>query len=181
MLWLARRVVWCLEMSDKKVVGRNVFVGVGAVCVVLSVALAFLVVSYALMLRDKDSVIASLNVQVGDKDAEIAGLQNQLAQKNATIDGLEAAKLVSVGLKAEENRTGQAYYVRVYGYVVNVGVNATDDAAIHVVLYQTGGVVANDTYVDLGSISGEAFVSVDAKVYYEGSRIVSTSMILEWS
>jgi len=169
-------------MSGKKVVGRNVVVGVGALCVVLSVALAYLVVSYALMLRDKDSLIGSLSAQVGDKAAEIAGLQNQLVQKNAEIDGLEAAKLVSVNLKAEDNRAvGQAHYVRVYGYVVNVGTDAADNATIHVVLYQSGSVVAKDTYKDLGSVGGEAAVSIDTKVYYEGSAIVSTSMVLEWA
>jgi hypothetical protein len=50
-----------------------------------------------------------------------------------------------------------------------------------VVLQQSGGVVAKDTYVDLGSVGGESFVSVDTKVYYEGSEIVVASMVLEWT
>jgi hypothetical protein len=95
----------CLEMSGKKVVSRNVVIGVGVLCVVLSIALAYSVVSYVLMLRDKDSLIASLNAQIvdlggqpsqtpseSDKDAQIAALQDQLAQKNAEIASLKAAK-----------------------------------------------------------------------------------------
>jgi len=178
----------CLEMSDKKVVSRNVVIGVGALCVVLSIALAYSVVSYALMLRDKDSLIDSLNAQIADlggqpsqtpsesdKDAQIAALQDE-------IDSLRAAKLVSVNLKAEDNRSiVETPYVHVYGYVVNVGNNTADDAKVHVVLQQSGGVVANDTYADLGSVGGESVVSVDTKVYYEGSEIVIASLVLEWT
>jgi hypothetical protein len=172
-------------MSGKKVVSRNVVIGVGALCVVLSIALAYSVVSYALMLRDKDSLIDSLNAQIvalggqpqggGDKDALIAALQDE-------VDSLRAAKLISVDLKAEDNRSVvETPFVHVYGYVVNVGNSTADDAKIHVVLQQSGGVVANDTNVDLGSVDGKSFVSVDAKVYYEGSEILTASMVLEWT
>jgi hypothetical protein len=175
-------------MSGKKVVSRNAVMVVGALCVVLSIALAYSVVSYALMLRDKDSLIDSLNAQIvalggqagqapsgSDKDALIAALQDEL-------DGLRAAKLISVGLKAEDNRSSsQAPFVRVYGYVVNVGNSTANDAKIHVVLQQSGGVVAKDTYVDLGSVDGESSVSVDTKVYYEGNEIITASMVLEWT
>jgi len=172
-------------MSDKKAVSRNVVIGVGALCVVLSIALAYSVVSYALMLRDKDSLIDSLNAQIVDLGGQpglIADLQDQLAKKNAEIDSLKTAKLVSVNLKAEDNRSiVQAPFVHVYGYVVNVGNSTAADAKIHVVLQQSGGVVANETYVDLGSVGGGSVVSVDTKVYYEGSEIVIASMVLEWT
>lgn len=182
-------------MSEKKVVGRSVVIGVVALCVVLLIALSFVVVSYTLLLRDKDSLIASLNVQivalggdpsqsqgVSDKDAQIAALLDQLAQKNVEINSLMAAKLVSVNLQAEDSRASvQAPYVNVSGYVVNVGNSTADDAKIHVVLQQSGGVVAKDTYVNLGSVDGEAVVSVDTKVYYEGSEIVLASLVLEWT
>jgi hypothetical protein len=175
-------------MSEKKVVSRNVVIGVGALCVVLSIALAYSVVNYALMLRDKDSLIDSLNAQIvdlggqpgqtpseSDKDALIAALQDE-------IDSLRAAKLISVNLKAEDNRSiVETPYVHVYGYVVNVGNNTADDAKIHVVLQQSGGVVAKDTYINLGSVGGESVVSVDTKVYYEGSAIVLASLVLEWT
>jgi len=139
-------------------------------------------------LRDKDSLIASLNAQIvalggnpsqpqggSDKDALIAALQDE-------IDSLKAAKLVSVNLKAEDNRSiVETPYVHVYGFVVNVGNYTADDARVHVVLQQSGGVVANDIYISLGSVGGESVVSVDAKVYYEGSEIVIASLDLEWT
>jgi hypothetical protein len=175
-------------MVEKKVVSRSVLIVVGVLCVVLSVALFFSLVSYALMLRDKDSQIDSLNAQIvalggnvsqsqgqSDKDALIAALQDEVAI-------LSAAKLVSVSLKAEDNRSVvQTPFVHVYGYAVNFGNNTANDAKIHVVLQQSGGVVANDTYVNLGSIGGESVVSVDTKVYYEGSAIVLASLVLEWT
>jgi hypothetical protein len=175
-------------MSGKKVVSRNVVMVVGALCVVLSIALVYSLFSYALMLRDKDSLIDSLNAQIADlggqagqtpsesdKDALIAALQDEVAS-------LSAAKLVSVNLKAEDNRSVvQTPFVHVYGYVVNFGNNTANDAKIHVVLQQSGGVVANDTYINLGSVGGESVVSVDTKVYYEGIEIALASLVLEWT
>jgi hypothetical protein len=95
---------------------------------------------------------------------------------------LQAAKLISVNLKAEDNRSiVQTPYVHVYGYVVNVGNNTANDAKIHVVLQQSGGVVAKDAYIDLGSVGGESVVSVDTKASYEGSEIALASLDLEWT
>jgi hypothetical protein len=175
-------------MVEKKVVSRSVLIVVGVLCVVLSVALFFSLVSYALMLRDKDSQIDSLNAQIvalggnasqsqgqSDKDALIAALQDEVAS-------LSAAKLVSVNLKAEDNRSSvQTPFAHVYGYVVNFGNNTANDARVHVVLQQSGGVVANDSYINLGSVGGESVVSVDTKVYYEGSEISTASLVLEWT
>jgi hypothetical protein len=176
------------KVGEKKVVSRNVVIGLGALCAILLVALVYSFVNYTSVLRDKDSLIDSLNAQIvalggnpsqsqggSDKDALIAALQDE-------IDSLKAAKLVSMNLKAEDNRSiVQTPYVHVYGYVVNVGNNTADDAKIHVILQQSGNVVAKDTYIDLGSVGGEAFVSVDTKVYYEGNEIALASLVLEWT
>lgn len=182
-------------MSEKRVVSRNVLALVGVLCVVLFVGLIYLAVSYTSMSRDKDMLIDSLTAQVvalggnpnqpqnvSDKDALIAALQNELALKNSEINSLKAAKLVSVNLKAEDNRSNaQTPCVHVYGYVVNFGNSTAENSKIHVVLQQSGGVVAKDTYVDLGSVNGESVVSVDTRVYYEGSAIVTASLVLEWT
>jgi hypothetical protein len=182
-------------MSGKRVVSRNVALGAAGLCVVLLCALIFSVAYFALALRDKDALIASLNSEIvalggdpsqsqggSDKDALIAALQDELVRLNGEISGLCAAKLVSVGLKAEDNRpNSQSPYVLVSGYVVNFGNSTANDAKIHVVLQQSGGVVAKDTYINLGSIAGESFATVDMKVYYEGSAITFASMNLEWT
>jgi hypothetical protein len=123
----------------------------------------------------------SLNAQIVD----LGGQPSQTpsgSDKDAQIAALQAAKLISVNLKAEDNRSiVQTPYVHVYGYVVNVGNNTANDAKIHVVLQQSGGVVAKDTHINLGSVGGESVVSVNTKVYYEDSEIVTASMVLEWT
>jgi len=195
---------------------RNVAIGVGVLCVVLLIALAYSVTTYTSMLQNKDAQISALDTQIAnlggqpdpnlgasDIDAQIANLQNQIAdlqnqltQKNADIDSLnaqiaslnsqinnlKAPKLISVNLKAEDTRPWLSTpYVHVYGYVVNVGTNTAYNAKVHVVLYQSGNVIAKDTYVDLGSIGGESSKSVDTNVYYEGSEITDQTVTLEWT
>ena len=167
---------------------KNSVIGLGVLCSILMVALFYSVVTYTRMLQDKDSIIASLSGVGSDKDTIISDLQNQINQKNSQIsslnsqiDSLKSAKVVSVNLKAEDSRPFlQTPRVHVYGYVVNVGTNTAFNKKIHVVLYQSGGVVAEDTYINLGSVGGEQAISVDTNVFYEGSEIVDDSITLEW-
>lgn len=177
-------------MSQKKPINR-IAIGVGALCVVLLIALAYSVVNYTSMLQDKDRQIqywidlyngkSSTSPDTSNKDAIIADLRNRLAQKDNEIDSLKAPNLISVNMKYEDNRPFlQDAYMRVYGYVVNVGTNTANNAKIHVVIYQ-GATVAKDTTISLGSISGESYTSVDTKVYYTGSAITTYSANLEFT
>lgn len=167
---------------------RNTVIGVGVLCAILLVALAYSVITYTAMLQDKDATIASLRGQsstspnTSDKDAIIADQQNQINSLQGQVDSLKSAKLISVNLNADDSRPFlQTPRVHVYGYVVNVGTNTANNARIHVVLYQSGGVIAEDTYIDLGSIGGESSKSVDTNVFYEGSEITSKTITLEWT
>ena len=172
---------------------RNAVIGVGVLCAVLVVALAYSVLSYTAMLQDKDATIAALTGQssstasgkdaiIADQQNQINDLQGQVSSLNSQINGLKSAKLISVNLKADDSRPFlQTPRVHVYGDIVNVGTNTAYNAKIHVVLYQSGGVIAEDTYIDLGSISGESSQSVETNVYYEGSEITSQTITLEWT
>jgi len=96
------------------------------------------------------------------------------------IDSLKAPKLIGVYLKASDSRPFlQTPYLHVYGYICNVGTNPAYNSKIHVVAYQSGGVVAIDTYITLGTIYGESWTSVDSKVYYSGSELTSHTLTLE--
>lgn len=164
-------------------------------CAVLVVALLYSVTVYTAMLQDKDATIAALRGQssqtpdTSDKDAIIADQQNQInslqgqvSSLNSQIDSLKSAKLIGVNLVSEDSRPFlQTPRVHVYGDVVNVGTNTANNAKIHVVLYQSGGVIAEDTYIDLGSIGGESSKSVDTNVYYDGSEITNKQVTLEWT
>jgi hypothetical protein len=48
-------------------------------------------------------------------------------------------------------------------------------------MYQSGGVVAEDTYVSLGTINGESWTFVDSNIYYDGSALVDWTLTLEWT
>jgi len=71
-------------------------------------------------------------------------------------------------------------YLHVYGEVWNVGSDTAYNCRLHVILYQ-GSVVAEDTYVNLGTISGENKKSVDANIYYNGDALTSWSITPEWT
>jgi Tfp pilus assembly protein PilN len=212
-------------MTEKKSSYRNITIGVGVLCGILLIALAYSVVIYNSMLRDKDAQIASLNSQiatlggnpnpntsteVSDLQAQIASLQkqlndlqSQLTQKNADInslnsqissltsqinslnsqlDSLKAANVVEVNLKSDDSRPFLGTpNLHVYGELCNVGTNTANNVKLHVVAYQSGGVVAIDTYILVGSMNGESWTSVDGAPTYGGGSLTSWTITPEWT
>jgi uncharacterized coiled-coil protein SlyX len=69
-------------MSEKKVVGRNIAIALGLICIVLAVGLVGAVGSYTL--------VASLNSQITEKDNTISSLNSQLASKDSQISSLDS-------------------------------------------------------------------------------------------
>jgi TolA-binding protein len=119
--------------------------------------------------------IDNLYIQIINQQDTITNLQNQ-------INSLKAPKLIMVDLKSEDNRPWLGTpYLHVYGYICNVGTNTAYNSKIHVVAYQSGGVVAIDTYITLGTIYGESWKSVDSNIYYSGSELVAWHLTLEWT
>jgi chromosome segregation ATPase len=126
--------------------------------------------------------ISNLNSQINSLNTQITNLQNQITDLQNQINSLKAPKLIKVDLRAEDNRPWlQTPYLHVYGYVCNVGTFTAYNSKIHVVAYQSGGVIAIDTYITLGSISGESWTRVDTNVYYSGSALTGWTLTLEWT
>ena len=126
-------------------------------------------------ITSKNSQISSLNSQINSLNAQITNLQNQ-------IDALEVPKLIKVKLLASDDRPWlQTPRLHVYGCVCNVGTNIAYNSKLHVVAYQSGGVVAIDTYITLGSIYGESWTNVDTNVFYSGDALTSWSITPEWT
>jgi len=126
--------------------------------------------------------ISDLNSQISSLNAQITSLQNQITYLQNQIDTLKAPKLIKVHLMSDDNRPWLGTpYLHVYGYVCNVGTYTAYSSKIHVVAYQSGGVVAIDTYITLGTIYGESWTSVDSNIYYSGSALVSWTLTLEWT
>jgi len=187
-------------MSEKKVVGRNVAIVLGIICVILAVGLVGAVANYTSIISGKDSTIATKNSEIANKDSQISNLQtwlngnvsnlnsqinslnSQISDLQNQVTNLQAPKLIFVNIQANDNRPWLATpYLRVRGEICNVGTYTAYNSKIHVVAYQSGGVVAIDTYITLGTIYGESWTSVDSNIYYSGSALTGWTLTLEWT
>ena len=72
-------------------------------------------------------------------------------------------------------------YLHIYGYICNVGKSPAHNCKLYVVAYQSGGVKAIDTYIDLNTIYKESWKIIDSKVYYSGSPLESWEITPEWT
>jgi len=178
-------------MSEKKVIGRNVGIALGILCIILVAGIAGAVANYTMVVNNKDNIIQT-------KDSEIQTLTNQKNQLQTWLTGnitnlgsqitslqnqlntLKAPKLISA-LNSEDVHTG-TWHLHVWGAVWNVGTDTAYNCRIHVVAYQDSTVRA-DTYIILGTISGEGWKWVDENpVYYVGGgALASWTLTLEWT
>jgi len=69
-----------MVMSEKKVVGRNIVIALGIICVVMAVGLIGAIANYTSIISEKDRTIASLNSQINS-------LQSKLAQTQTWLQG----------------------------------------------------------------------------------------------
>jgi len=65
-------------LSEKKVVGRNVAIVLGTICIILTVGLIGTIMSYTSIIGENYNTIVSLNSQISSLQNEIANLQNQV-------------------------------------------------------------------------------------------------------
>jgi len=77
-----------MVMSEKKVVGRNVAIALGIICIVLAVGLVGAIANYTSIISGKDSTIATLNSQMTEKDNTISSLNSQINSLNSEIGKL---------------------------------------------------------------------------------------------
>jgi chromosome segregation ATPase len=228
-------------MSEKKVVGRRVFIALEIVCIILLACLVGATSLYQWQINDKDNTITNLQSQInqfptwldGNKtlldqtqtwlegnitnyNSQISDLQNKIASLNSTynnyvndhsytneqyqnlqnqitslnaqitslqsqIANLQAPKLIEVNLKSDDNHPiFGTEYLHVYGEVCNVGTDTAYGSILHVVAYQSGDVVAINTYIWLGTISGESWKSIDASITYSGDSLTSWTITPEF-
>jgi len=109
-----------------------------------------------------------------------SGLENQIASLQDEIADLESAKLIKVNFHGTDNRPlFQTPYMHITGEVVNVGTHTAYNCKLHVILKQRE-VVAEDTYIIIGTIVGEGSATVDSKIYYNGETPSVYQASLEW-
>jgi len=93
----------------------------------------------------------------------------------------------SIFFPFEPNGTMTIFYdtpsscLLVSGYVHNVGISTAYNCKIHVVAYQSGRVLAINTDIALGTISGQSQISVNASITYDGSPLIDWTLTPQWT
>jgi prefoldin subunit 5 len=122
------------------------------------------------------------NAEYQNLQNTISSLNTQITSLQSQIANLQAPDLIKVNLKSDDNHPflGQEN-LHVYGEICNVGTNTAYNSKLHVVGYQSGGVVAFDTYILEGIISGHSWTSVDGAIPYNGGSLTSWTITLQWT
>jgi uncharacterized membrane-anchored protein YhcB (DUF1043 family) len=137
---------------------------------------------YASTHNHTDSEYSSLESAYNSLRSTFTSLQSQYDSMKNERDSLKLPKLIKVNFGASDNRPWFGTpYLNINGVLINVGSNTAYTCRLHVILYQSGGVTAKDTYINLGSINGESWTNVNTNVYYEGSGLTTWSITPEWT
>ena len=128
--------------------------------------------------NQKDS-LESENVQIHDENVKI---QNQINQTKQ-----EGYPKIVTRLGATDVRSSPAAghpwsgVIRLYisGEVWNMGTGSARDCRLHVTLYQ-GEIVANDTYVEMGTINAGTWVDVAANIRYFGEALTNWTIVPQY-
>jgi peptidoglycan hydrolase CwlO-like protein len=133
-------------------------------------------------LNDLEDQKNELEGQIVDLTNDIDILQSQIVVLQSGLTNLTLPKIKLIGLSYEDRRpTFGDPYLSVEGYVMNVGNSEAKNCQLHVVAIDSGGVVVIDTFIVLGSIDGESFKFIDARIFYSGSSLVNWDVTPEWT
>ena len=133
-------------------------------------------------INDLQSQLSQKNANINSLNSQITSLNSQINSLNSQLDSLKGAKVVKVNLKADDSRPFLGTpNLHVYGELCNVGIDTAYNVKLHVVAYQSGGVVAIDTYIVVGSMNGESWTSVNGAPTYGGDSLTSWTITPEWT
>jgi regulator of replication initiation timing len=138
-------------------------------------------------MADLEGQAANLRNQTGSLQSENSNLQSENAAIQNQIDQIGTPKILT-RLGATDVRSTPAAghpwsgVIRFYisGEVWNMGTGAAKDCKLHVTLYQ-GDAVANDTYVELGTINAGSYTDVAANIYYTGEALTNWTINPEYT
>jgi hypothetical protein len=77
-------------MSEKKVVGRRMFIALEIVCIILLACVVGATSLYQLQINDKDNTISSLNSQISQLNTNATSLRSQIDSLNLSITNLQS-------------------------------------------------------------------------------------------
>ena len=133
---------------------------------------------------------ANLQNQTDSLPSENSKLQNENAAIQNQIDQIRQTGLPKIVTRlgaTDVRSTPEAGHpwsgvIRFYisGEVWNMGTGTAKDCKLHVTLYQ-GDSVANDTYVELGTINAGSYTDVAANIYYTGEALTNWTITPEYT
>jgi cell division protein FtsL len=180
-------------MSEKKVVSKRLTIGLGALCIILGVALIASVFYYSTALNAKDSDITDLNALLYTKNDEVANLSAQIDTRNNEISSLnsqisslqsqnDALMAPNLVWSRFDVRIDQGFFM-ISGGICNTGTETAFDVRLHVVAYAVDGTKVIDSYREVGSLNGKQLVDVRGglDIYYGGSILDNWTITPEWS
>jgi regulator of replication initiation timing len=140
---------------------------------------------------DLQSQEANLSNQTDNLQAENAYLQTENADLENQLSHIPVPKtapkiLTRLGPSDVRSSPFEGHpwsgVIRFYisGEVWNVGTADAHDCRLHVTLYQVDA-VANDSYIDLGTVEAGSYVEVSSNIYYSGEPLTSWTIIPEYS
>lgn len=123
-------------------------------------------------LKEQASELGALTSTLENETAELEDQLNMLSQEGPRL----VTRLGARDMRF--NYTGQETRLYISGEIWNVGTSAARNCRLHVTLYQ-GVTVANDTYVELGTINVGSYVDVASNVYYTGNALTNWNLTPE--
>ena len=153
---------WMIVMSEKKVVGRNIAIALGIICIVLALGLVGAIANYTSIISGKDDTITYYESQIATLNSQINSLQSEL-------ESLKAAQLHEVNFNWEWNEPWiGSHYVHVSGAVFNSGTYTARNVRINIWLYDSNHVLIGSDTINLGDISGKTYTNFVRDIYYSG-------------
>jgi len=77
-----------ISTKPKRMIGRNVAIALGLVCIILAVGLIGVFAYYAPTINDKNNMISSLDAQISKLNSNVTDLQKQITSDNTAINSL---------------------------------------------------------------------------------------------
>ena len=184
-------------MSEKNenMINKKVAIALGIIAMVLFTGIIVVFAYYSTAVTQRDNIIAakeqetlSLQNEVSDLEEQVTELQNQVEAQQNQILSLQnqvastAARVINVGLGANDNPYAYQPFLHVSGYICNIGSETAYNVRLHVTAYR-GSERVIDTYYNIGTIAREDSRSINTNFVYSGSALTANSwtMTPEWT
>lgn len=191
---------------EKKVVGGNIAVALGIMCIVFVAGLGGTIASYTSIISSKDtanqdyvSTHSHDNTEYNSLDASLNDYMQTHSYTNSQYDqsvashhytdqeydsAVTAPKLVTVDVTTEDDWSTLPYVPSTFivsGYVVNAGSDAAYNPKIHVVGYANVDVKVIDAYITLDTMNGGSWTAFDSSFVYTGGPLYYWTITPQWT